>query len=185
MRSRASGLALVAVIGLTACSATPAAKPGVTLPTPAGGSSSSSTSISTTPVVKPTTAPADDATAIAKKIKGQVASVVKVVTITENNDPNNKIGRPGGYTSAAVIYEKSVKCSGGLGADCGATIEVWSSAADAKARAAYIQKAMKDMPILGNEYDYIRDGSLLRVAGDVKPSLAKRYNAAFGGVLFQ
>lgn len=37
-------------------------------------------------------------------IRRLVASVVKVVTITEDNDPNNKIGRPGGYTSAAVIF---------------------------------------------------------------------------------
>jgi hypothetical protein len=183
MTGRTFGIALLAAIGLSACGGdTPSAVPGRTSPTPLSASSSSNP-ITTTPPVTLTTQPAKDATASAKEIRRQVASVVKVVTITEDNDPNNKIGRPGGYTSAAVIYEKSLTCTD-LGAECGATIEVYVSEVEAKARAAYIQKAMKDMPILGNEYDYISAGALLRVAGEVKPSLAKKYNAAFGGTLF-
>ena len=53
------------------------------------------------------------------------------------------------------------------------------------ARAAFIQKALTDMPALGTEYDYIRGSALLRVSGEVKPSVATKYNAAFGGTLFQ
>ncbi len=40
---------------------------------------------------------------------------------------------------------------------------------------------LKAMPILGTEYDYVRDGLLLRVAGDLKPSQAKAYEKAFVG----
>ena len=60
-----------------------------------------------------------------------------------------------------------------------------ASEAKAKARAAFIQKSLKDIPTLGTEYDYIRGGALLHVVGVVKPSLAKKYNAAFGGTLFE
>ena len=182
----------VTALALTGCGSgsAPQGEPTVAAVTPAGGSSSSSTTTTTSVTPKATTSVTpkaqhpEEATASANRIKGDIASVVKVVTITEDNDPNDKIGRPGGYISAAVIYEKSVKCTD-LGAGCGATIEVWASEAKAKARAAFIQKSLKDIPMLGTEYDYIRGGALLRVVGDVKPSLAKKYNAAFGGTLFE
>ena len=159
---RRSALLAIAVLALAGCSSTtPAAKD---------------------PTMAPTTV-AQDATALAGPLKAGLASVTKIVTITEDNDPNDDIGRPGGYTSAAVIYDKNVKCEGkDVVVGCGAKIEVFESAAAAKARAAYIQGLMKSMPILGKEYDYLRGVALLRIAGEVKPSLAKQYNAAFGGV---
>jgi hypothetical protein len=39
------------------------------------------------------------------RLQAVVPSVRKVVTITEDNDPNCLIGRPNGYTDAAVIYD--------------------------------------------------------------------------------
>jgi len=159
---RRSALLVIAVLALAGCSSTtPAAKD---------------------PTMAPTTV-AQDATALAGPLKAGLASVTKIVTITEDNDPNDDIGRPGGYTSAAVIYDKNVKCEGkDVVVGCGAKIEVFESAAAAKARAAYIQGLIKAMPIVGKEYDYLRGVALLRIAGEVKPSLAKQYNTAFGGV---
>ncbi|MFD4434257.1 hypothetical protein [Nocardia sp. NPDC058497] len=78
------------------------------------------------------------ATAIAERIHTAVDTVTRVVTITETNDPNNLIGRPTGYTDAAVVYDKAVQCGERLGADCGAMIEVWPSAEHAQRRANYI-----------------------------------------------
>ncbi|MEP7191341.1 MAG: hypothetical protein ABI903_00575 [Actinomycetota bacterium] len=40
-------------------------------------------------------APPQDASGHATRLKGKIPSGVKVVTITENNDGNNLIGRPG------------------------------------------------------------------------------------------
>lgn len=117
---------------------------------------------------------------MANSIKAKVSTITKVVTITEDNDPNSKIGRPNGYTDAAVIYDKSASCSS-LGADCGATIEVWPTEAEAKARSEFIQKALKDAPALGTEYHTLSGTTLLRVTGKLKPSLAKEYAAAFAG----
>ncbi|MFG1912582.1 hypothetical protein [Kribbella sp. NPDC048928] len=100
--------------------------------------------------------------------------------ITEDNDPNKLVGRPNGYSDAAVLYDKGTDCTD-LGVDCGATVEIWPTTEDAKRRAAYIQNLLKDAPALGTEYDYVNAGALLRVAGALKPSTAKAYAGAFGG----
>lgn len=157
-----------AILSLTGCS---------------GGGSSAPVTVTATVKVTPTptptpTAPAD-ATAIATAIKAAVPEVTKLVTITENNDPNNSIGRPSSYSSAAVLFDSRTECSDGLGADCGATVEGWPTAAGAKARAKYIQTLLKASPLFGTEYDIVQGTYVLRVAGDIKPSKAKAYITAF------
>jgi len=102
-----------------------------------------------------------------------------VVTITEDNDPNDKIGRPGGYVSAATLYDRGTTCSE-LGSECGATVEVWPDQASAKARSTFIQDALRGANgVLGEEYHYQDGPVLLRVTGRLKPSVAKTYEAAF------
>lgn len=150
-----------------------------------GATSSAPITVTATVTATPTRAPTPtrtrpaDSAAFATALKAAIPQVSKVVVITEDNDPNNSIGRPNGYTSAAVLYDKRTKCSRGLGADCGATIEQWPTARDAKARASYIQGIYKKAPVLGSEYDTVKGTYLLRVSGDLKPSQAKAYSDAF------
>ncbi len=125
-----------------------------------------------------TIAVAEDATQLAQGLQASIPSITQIVTVTEDNDPNDKIGRPNGYTSAAVIYDSNVSCDN-LEMECGATIEVWPTAADAQARSDYIQGIKKDAQILGSEYNYLNGPALLRVSGDIKPSVAATYEAAF------
>jgi hypothetical protein len=166
--------AATALLGLTGCSGAAGSTPVTVTVTP-------STAPSATPRPTPTPTPTlpANATAVAAGIKTTVLSVSKVVTITENNDPNNLIGRPTGYSAAAVLYDARTKCSDGLGTDCGAAVEQWSTAADAKSRAAYIEKLQKASPMLGTEYHSEEGPFLLRVSGALKPSQAKAYVAAF------
>ena len=117
-----------------------------------------------------------DATTIAQSLA--VPSVKKVVTITEDNDPNHLIGRPNGYVSAAILYDAGTKCSS-LGASCGATVAVWPTPADAERRSAYFLGLRKDTPACGTEYHTVRGAALLRVTGQLKPSVAAQYAAAF------
>jgi hypothetical protein len=112
------------------------------------------------------TTPSDDSQAIAKDLKAAIPQIGAIVEITEDNDENNLIGRPGQYK--------------GLSIDCGAKLERWPSKADAQARAADIQKKLKAYG-LGAEYDYVRDRMLLRVPGALKPSQAKAYETNFLG----
>ena len=121
---------------------------------------------------------AETATDIANHLQAAVPSVGKVVTITEDNDPNDLIGRPSGYTDAAVVYDSEAECTE-PGVDCGATIEIWPSEADATARKEYLQTMIKEMPILDNEYDTVHGPALLRVTGQIKPSRAEAYANAF------
>jgi len=112
---------------------------------------------------------------VAAQIKAAVPGVKRLVTVTEDNDPNNMIGRPTGYVAAVTVYDKRVTCTS-LGADCGATVEQWPTAADAKARGEYIQSILKGGTWLGSEYDYVDGVVLIRVSGALKPSQAKAYD---------
>lgn len=122
-----------------------------------------------------------DVQAEADKIVAAVESATESVRLTEDNDPNNLIGRPNGYEDGVVIKESSLDCSESFGTDCGVMIEVWSDAAQATKRAEYIQVLQIEAPMLGNEWHYMKDGALLRISGEVKPSVAKKYAEAFGG----
>lgn len=108
-------------------------------------------------------------------------TTTKIVTITEDNDPNNLIGRPNGYVDAAIIYDKRADCAS-LGASCGATIEVWADAVAAAARADMIAAMLEESPILGSEYHTVAGPVLLRVSGALKPSEASGYADAFTAV---
>ena len=163
---------IISLLALSACgsSTSPSSSAAPPSVTPSVTASPSPTE----PVEKsPTAGSASEA------LKAQIPSITKLVTITEDNDPNDKIGRPNGYTAAVVLYDSRTKCSDGLGATCGATIEQWPTPADAKARMDYIQGILKDSPMLGSEYDYLRGSLLLRVDGALKPSAAAAYETAF------
>jgi predicted ABC-type transport system involved in lysophospholipase L1 biosynthesis ATPase subunit len=109
-------------------------------------------------------------------------SVSKVVEITEDNDPNNLIGRPDGYDAAWVFHVQGLdQCQDGTRVECGMTLEQWGSEDEAQARADYIATIAESAPMLANEYDYVDGPMLLRVTGEIKPSDAKRYQEAFTG----
>ncbi|QRY63452.1 hypothetical protein JVX90_04255 [Gordonia sp. PDNC005] len=114
-------------------------------------------------------------------VQGAVPQATKTIGITEDNDPNKLIGRPNGYVGATVIEDSRIKCSEGrkIGVSCGAMVEEWPDNDSAQRRSAYIRRAREGMPILGQEYDYVRGPFLLRVSGDLKPSQAKKYEQAF------
>lgn len=103
----------------------------------------------------------------------------QMVEITEDNDPNELLGRPNGYVAAVVLKDPRIDdCGSDLGVDCGATIEEWPDAKAAKKRADYISDLQEDSPMLGSEYHYLDGPVLVRVSGDLKPSEAEEYEAA-------
>lgn len=123
-----------------------------------------------------TAAAPEDATAWAKLI--EQSTTKKITTITEDNDPNDLIGRPGGYVSAAVIRDSGADCDD-LGSDCGAVVEVFDTSEEAQARSDYIQAILKDNPVFGTEWQAVKGNALLRVSGVLKPSTADKYLDAF------
>lgn len=121
-----------------------------------------------------------DATEVAEELKDASSTSTKVVTITEDNDPNDLIGRPNGYETAAVIYDSEATCDS-LGSDCGVVVEVFADDASAQARAQYIQGILAEAPAMGSEWDYVKGTVVVRVSGQLKPSSATNYSDAFGG----
>ncbi|HEY9294163.1 MAG TPA: hypothetical protein VIP98_23010 [Microlunatus sp.] len=117
---------------------------------------------------------------LAHQVKSKVSKVEKVVHITEDNDPNNLIGRPNGYTDGAILYIKGAP-QDDFGVAEGAFIEIWPTTTAAEARAKYIKKINKAAPMLGNEYDTVHGRALLRVDQSIKPSYEKKIKAAFVG----
>lgn len=156
------------LLTLTACSST---EPSQSESTPTTSAAADATSKG---------ADAEDATASAETLKATSKSATKVVTITEDNDPNGLIGRPNGYVSAAVIYDSELSCDM-ASTDCGVTVEVFPDEERAKARGEYLQKIFQESPALGSEWDYVKGPILVRVSGELKPSSAKKYADAFGG----
>lgn len=125
--------------------------------------------------------PAAAAKDAAQRIEDGVSSVTKTVEITEDNDPNNDIGRPGSYQKATVFYDSRTECDDAATVDvsCGAKIEVFENERAADNRQEYLEALVGSASGLITEYDY-RDGNvLLRVSGNLKPSEAEEYEAAF------
>lgn len=122
-----------------------------------------------------------NAEAIISQLRAAELGLTEVAVQTENDDPNKLLGRPGGYTSRA-----SADLPGGdetgdkFSVDRGLVVEVFDRADLAQRRSDYIQGLQSASPILGTEWHYrTSDGTgLVRVSGNVKPSLAKKVEAA-------
>jgi hypothetical protein len=165
-------------IGLTGC--------GANEP-PAGGPSNLASTASVAPsntkpntgAPEPRTAP--DAATIAKALQAASGGHIKSLwTYTEDTDPNNLIGRPSGYTSATFAYDNRVPdCKAKPESMCGAQVEQFANEADAKRRFDYIGGIYKAAPILGTEYLTVEGSTLLRVTGELKPTVNRAYVAAF------
>ena len=149
-------------------------------PAPKSPAGSSPAAAPTAPAAAPV-----DAKAVLAKLKAADIGMTGAATQTEDNDPNDLLGRPNGYTQrASADLPGGEKGGEKFTVDRGLVIEVWPTAADADRRAEYIQTALKGAPILGTEYHYRAGGGavLVRVSGKVKPSLAKRVEAALAGM---
>jgi hypothetical protein len=140
------------------------------------------------PAEAPAPAPAATAAAAAmtavqvvEKLEAADLGLSDVAAQDEDTDPNNLVGRPNGYLSRA-----SADVPGGdeqaekYGIDRGLVVETFPSAKDASLRSGYIQGALKGAQLLGTEWHYMADDgrALVRVSGKVKPSLAKKIEAA-------
>lgn len=118
-----------------------------------------------------------DAGEFARAMETELDRIVEIEVYTEDTDPNELIGRPGQYTSAAVLADKDTE--GGTGTDRGATIEVFETADDAKVRSEYILGILKGESWLGTEWHHLSGTALLRVSGTLKPSVNKVYEQAW------
>lgn len=175
MRSRILHMGVVSMI--VAVTAGCGGSDGQAVPQAAVTTASSTTTVGTSPVSSPTTAaPKIDAKAVADALVAAKLPLTKIVVQTEDNDPNNLLGRPNGYLSRVSFDVPGGDPQADQGqVDRGGAIEIFADPAGATARKEYIQNSLKADPMLGTEYDYVNGPVLVRITGKVKPSVAKPF----------
>ncbi|KQX47255.1 MULTISPECIES: hypothetical protein [unclassified Streptomyces] len=117
-----------------------------------------------------------------KALSDKVASAKLSGVVTEDNDPNHLLGRPHQYTSKVTFTDARIKVDDVADAEpgsvgLGGAIEVFTTTADAQARADYIQNVTKGMPVLA-EYDFVSGTALIRVSHYLTPTQAADYKTA-------
>jgi hypothetical protein len=159
-------------------STTPACPAGMT----AAGSQGACAPVETT--APPTTLTAAQ---ITQKLKDAGLPISKVIVYTEKTDPNNMMGRPGGYVGKTAFVDKRVdpakaKDDSEGSAELGGSVEVYSISDAAAQRAAYVQ-GFYTGGMLGSEYDYSAGSVVLRVSGILTPSQARGYQDALNQIV--
>lgn len=116
---------------------------------------------------------------VADRLAKTVPTITKTAAITEDNDPNHTLGKPGSYEQAVSIYDSRVTCDDELDISCGAKVEVFATASAAAKRRDHLQAVVMQTSGLLSEYDYVDGKVLLRVSGELEPSAAEDYVNAF------
>jgi hypothetical protein len=133
-----------------------------------------------------TTAQAMDAATALATLKDAGLPITDSAMITEINDANDLIGRPGQYVSKVAFADSRLGVPidpAEPGNEGGGSIEVFADDADARVRSDYIQEALQSLgPIAGTEYHYLAGPILVRVTGELPPSVAAEYETAVAGL---
>lgn len=161
-----TALTAAALLTLAGCSGDNAG--GGTVDTKPSSSAASSTPAAETP----------DAESVVKSLVGSIDDAQPATVYTAATDPNNLLGRPGGYTSKADWTDKRAKPKLDDEVQNGGSVEVYADPAEAEERAKFIADTLDKMKIFGTEYHYLNGGILLRVSGALTPDQAAEYEAA-------
>jgi hypothetical protein len=145
----------------------------------------SSATTTTTGAAPTTTA----ASRVAAKLKAAGLPVNRLIVWNASTDPNHLLGRPGEYTSKVAWVDPDVPASDADPSDVGGIengggVEVFPTAAEARARAVYLFTTGQADPALGVEYDYLAGGVLLRLSQYLTPSQAAQWGKVIGGTLY-
>jgi hypothetical protein len=141
--------------------------------TACGSSSHSTTAPKATATAKPSpSVPQPTVAAPTVLTAGAIAKAMKlhgVTVYTAATDPNQMIGRQGGYLSKAA-----------WGDNDNSSIEVFATKGEAIERATYLSNFK---PPFGDGYDWINEGALLRLDASYTPAQAKALQATFDQVM--
>jgi hypothetical protein len=153
-------LAILLMIGTTACSPTGGARP-------------------------PTADPARPETAeqIVARLAAKIPTVTPRIVYTAQTDPNQLLGTAHSYTSKAAFTDSRINPAEAndteIGSiELGGSVEVFANDADARARKDYLDQIVKDLPIDVSEYSHLHGPVLLRLSRRLTPTQVTEYEAA-------
>lgn len=159
-------LSLLIIASLTACSSAPATTPN---------KEGETTTVSTT-MATPKEKADMKSEEVLKAMKSKGVKIGEVVTYTESTDPNNLLGRPGGYVSKSNFeLEGDEKISG---EDPSNTLEVYPKEEEAISRKKYIEEIGKASPMF-LQYIYQSGKYVLRLEKKNTPTVAKEIENIF------
>ncbi len=102
---------------------------------------------------------------------------------TAEDDPNELLGRPGGYVSKVNFIDTTIGPGSSIfDVSEGGSIEVFETNANAQSRNDYIASLIEELPIL-TEYDFLEGTVLLRVSSSLTPDEAAVYQSALEDVV--
>lgn len=126
-------------------------------------------------------APPPETGEVIDKLKAGGVPIKKVVTYTEDSDPNKLLGRPAQYVGKANFRLRGIEGPNSSDSDIdtseGGSVEVFASESEAVERLNYVEAIAKSGGLFA-EYDYREGQVLLRISKDVAPSKARRYGEA-------
>ena len=161
--TRTATLVVASLLALTACS---------------GSDDASSSTETSQPAADSKQAAPMDAKQVIISLAEKIGSAKSATVYTADTDPNNLLGRPGGYTSKADFTDDRAKPKLDDEVQNGGSVEVFEDSAAAEGRAKSIADILKAAKIFGTEYHYVSGGVLLRVSGALTPDQAAEYEAA-------
>lgn len=113
------------------------------------------------------------------QLQGRGLPIGEYIAYTEETDPNNLLGRPGGYTSKVNFTDtRYTYQSVEFLVEDGGTIEVFPSETLAKARVDYIESFVLASPLFA-EYYYHEGPVVLRLSKKLLPNEADAFAAEF------
>lgn len=119
------------------------------------------------------------------ELKSKNENLTEIEAFTQENDPNEKLGRPGYYISKADFSDSRLEQIGEY--LCGGTIETFGNKKDCQSRADYLNKLNDpSMGILAlNEYVYQYEKVLFRISYDLTQEQAEEYHTQMNEIMKQ
>ena len=119
-----------------------------------------------------------DARQITEYLKTQGLPITNEIEYTEENDPNELLGRPNQYISKVNFADSRITEQYDIENNpVGGSIEVFPNSSDAKKRKDYVDAIQSQIGSL-TQYTYQFDNVLMRVDHELTPTQAAEYESA-------
>lgn len=123
------------------------------------------------------------ATRVAKTMIAKGVPATIALTYTAGNDPNNLLGRQGGYSSKVSLQDSRLPTvhnflsKSASSIDGGGSLECYPTGAAAQSRYEYLKHFKGSF--FGDGYDYLSGSCVLRLSSALTPTQASQYQQTF------